>query len=192
MRSSTTSLDVIQIQNPCPESWDEMHGDSRVRFCDHCRLNVYNLSDMSRDEAQALLTAREGRLCVRYYQRRDGGVVTRDCKGGLRKRVMRAATFAASATVALLAGALSALGMSLNPNHCVEGAEQAPPTGWSRLFVHPPVVQSQELMGKIGPRQVQLQPERVKMGEVAPVLMGAVATPAPPSTNPSTQPAPRK
>jgi hypothetical protein len=189
MRSSKTSLDVIQIQNPCPESWEQMHGDSRVRFCDHCRLNVYNLSDMTRAEAEALLGAREGRLCVRYYQRTDGGVITRDCKGGLRKRVVRAATFAASASVALLATALSAMGMSLNPDRCVEGTEQPATTGWSRLFVRPPQARNAEMLGKVGPRQVQAVPEPVKMGEVVPPpVMGMVA----PSTQPATQPAPNK
>jgi hypothetical protein len=165
-----------------------MHGDSRVRFCDHCGLNVYNLSDMTRRDAQTLLAQREGRLCVRYYQRTDGGVITRDCNGGLRKRVVRAATFAASASVALLATALSAAGMSFGPTRCVDGAEQPKPTGWARLFVRPPTVPDVEMIGKVAPRQVQVVPHAVKMGEVAPrAIMGDVFVPA---TQPATQPAP--
>jgi hypothetical protein len=188
MAATKTSLDVIQIQNPCPAAWEEMHGDSQVRFCDHCRLNVYNLSDMTRHEAQTLLEQREGRLCVRYYQRTDGGVVTRDCNGGLRRRVVRAATVAASASIALLATALSAAGMSLGPTRCVDGAEQPKPSGWARLFVRPPIVPNMEMMGKVAPRQVQVVPEAVKMGEVASrPIMGDVFVPA---TQPATQPAP--
>jgi hypothetical protein len=188
MPASKTPLDVLQIRNPCPAAWDEMHGDARVRFCDHCQLNVYNLSDMSRGEAEALVGHHEGRLCVRYFQRTDGGVITRDCKGGLRKRVVRAAMFAASASIALLATALSATGMSLGPSRCVDGAEPAQPKGWSRLFLRPPVIQDVELMGKVSvPRQIQPVPPAAKMGEVAAqAVQGDVMIPA---TQPATQPA---
>jgi hypothetical protein len=60
-----------------------MQGDDKVRFCDQCRLNVYNLSAMSRRQAQDLVRQREGRLCVRFYQRADGTVLTQDCPRGL-------------------------------------------------------------------------------------------------------------
>jgi hypothetical protein len=42
-------------------------------------LNVYNLSEMSQESAEALIAETEGRLCVRFYQRADGTVLTRDC-----------------------------------------------------------------------------------------------------------------
>jgi hypothetical protein len=60
-----------------------MEGDDQVRYCGHCRLNVYNLSDMSTSEAEELIRSREGRLCVRFYQRTDGRVMTKDCPKGL-------------------------------------------------------------------------------------------------------------
>jgi hypothetical protein len=185
MPATKSSLDVIQIQKPCPASWDEMHGDARVRFCDHCRLNVYNLSDMGRGEAEALLAHREGRLCVRFYQRTDGGVITRDCKGGLRRRVVRAATFAASASIALLVTALSASGMSFGTSNCVDGTEPSSPRGWLRLFTHPPV-ESSVVMGKMNVTR------QVKMGEASVrVLQGDVMMPSTqPATQASTQPAP--
>ena len=72
----------LTIASPCPASWDEMKGDERVRFCDECELNVYNLSDMSEEEALKLVEEREGRLCVRFYQRKDGTVLTQDCRVG--------------------------------------------------------------------------------------------------------------
>jgi hypothetical protein len=56
-----------------------MRGDDQVRFCGKCRLNVYNLSGMSRRQAEALLGRSEGRVCVRFYRRPDGTVMTRDC-----------------------------------------------------------------------------------------------------------------
>jgi hypothetical protein len=59
-----------------------MTGDERVRYCPHCRLNVFNLSEMGRTEAEELVAQATGRLCVRYYQRSDGTVMTQDCPGG--------------------------------------------------------------------------------------------------------------
>ncbi len=75
----------LTIASPCPASWDEMKGDERVRFCDECELNVYNLSDMSEEEALKLVEEREGRLCVRFYQREDGTVLTSDCPVGMER-----------------------------------------------------------------------------------------------------------
>ena len=83
------SLEVIEIASPCTASWDAMHGDDRVRFCDQCKLHVYNLSAMSRRDASELVTSREGRLCVQMYRRADGTVITDDC-GRIRKAARRA------------------------------------------------------------------------------------------------------
>src|SRR5262249_37545981 len=58
--------------------------DNRVRFCSLCNLNVYNLSGMSRNEAETLITKTEGRLCVRYYRRADGSILTQNCPVGLK------------------------------------------------------------------------------------------------------------
>jgi len=54
----------------------------RVRHCGECKLNVYNLSEMTQTEAEGLIRKHEGRLCVRYYQRADGTVLTRNCPVG--------------------------------------------------------------------------------------------------------------
>jgi hypothetical protein len=78
----------------------------RVRHCGDCNKNVYNLSQMTRDEAEALLLAKEGRLCVRYFQRKDGTILLKDCTVGVtngRKRKLIAAGAAA-----LLAGGVGA------------------------------------------------------------------------------------
>jgi hypothetical protein len=105
MFQATNALQIIQIASPCSASWEEMQGDERVRFCAHCRLNVYNLSDMPRAEAEALIAEREGQLCVRFYRRRDGTVLTQDCPVGLRAAGRRVLRFAATLT-AILAAAL--------------------------------------------------------------------------------------
>lgn len=59
-----------------------MDGDQRVRFCQQCKLNVYNLSEMTKKDAEDLILEKEGKLCVRFYKRLDGTVLTRDCPLG--------------------------------------------------------------------------------------------------------------
>ena len=50
-----TSLEKLRIANPCPARWEVMEGDDRVRFCQSCKKNVYNLSALQRSEAEALV-----------------------------------------------------------------------------------------------------------------------------------------
>ncbi len=77
-------LHHVQVASPCKADWDQMIGDGRTRFCGQCNLNVYNLSGMTSDEAEGLITRTEGNLCVRFYRRRDGSIITQDCPIGLR------------------------------------------------------------------------------------------------------------
>ncbi|MGB7209118.1 MAG: ankyrin repeat domain-containing protein, partial [Pyrinomonadaceae bacterium] len=59
-------IDAIEVKSPCSESWDEMTGNEKVRFCSHCSKGVNNISEMTRKEAMRLVRRSEGRLCVRY------------------------------------------------------------------------------------------------------------------------------
>jgi len=97
-------VDRLRVASPCRASWDQMSGDDRVRFCDHCNLHVYDISRLSRKEAETLITKTEGRLCARIYRRTDGTVITRDCPVGLRAIRRHVAKLA----VALFAAMLSA------------------------------------------------------------------------------------
>ncbi len=78
------NLDNMAIASPCAASWEDMEGDDRTKHCSSCTKNVYNLSDMTRAEAEALIKEKEGHLCVRFYRRKDGTVITDDCPVGLR------------------------------------------------------------------------------------------------------------
>lgn len=107
MNRFTNPLEQIKIASPCKADWNEMHGDERRRFCGECQLNVYNLSGMSREDAESLLIQSEGRLCVRFYKRADGTVLTKDCPVGwqaLKQRVSKTATAFASLVFGLLSG----------------------------------------------------------------------------------------
>ena len=91
----TNPLDKIKIASPCAANWDEMLGDERKRHCSECKLNVYNLSEMTAREAENLLINSENRVCLRVYRRKDGTVITSDCPVGLaklKKQISRAAT----------------------------------------------------------------------------------------------------
>ena len=109
MSEFDSPLNNIRVASPCPADWDQMYGDSRKRFCGECKLNVYNLSGMTRDEAETLVMNAEGRLCVRFYQRRDGTIITRDCPVGwarVKQRTRLFLTAAASLLMALITGVL--------------------------------------------------------------------------------------
>lgn len=95
-------LQNIRMASPCSADWNTMIGDDRVRHCSQCKLNVYNLSAMSSTEAHDLVAMHEGRLCVRFYHRKDGTVLTRNCPVGLKvvmKRLSRVAGVALSAVM---------------------------------------------------------------------------------------------
>jgi hypothetical protein len=76
-------LDKIKVAAPCTADWRHMYGDERVRFCGQCSQNVYNLSALTREQAEDLILRHEGRLCVRFYQRKDGTVLINNCPVGL-------------------------------------------------------------------------------------------------------------
>lgn len=85
MKTQQNFLDAIDIATPCDASWEGMPGDDQMRFCGLCELNVYNLSGMSREEAQQVILEKEGKVCVRFLRRVDGTVLTQDCPVGLAK-----------------------------------------------------------------------------------------------------------
>jgi hypothetical protein len=108
-------LDQIQIASPCHMRWEDMDrigedGD-RTRHCRECSLNVHNISDMTRDEAERFL--RESlcgsraddpahRVCGSFFQRDDGTILTKDCPVGLaaiREKARRTVSRALAATV---------------------------------------------------------------------------------------------
>ena len=103
MKNYANPLDNVKIASPCSANWNEMFGDERKRFCAECKLNVYNLSDMTQSEAENFLINSEGRVCIKFYRRADGTVLTKDCPVGW-ARVKRKISRTATAAFALIAG----------------------------------------------------------------------------------------
>jgi len=186
-------LENIRIATPCSADWDDMSGDDRVRFCGKCEKNVYNLSAMSRDEGERLMREKEGRLCVRLYQRADGTVITNDCPVGVRRARLRARVWAsvsgAAASVALVLGLF---GGRARADLTVDGKKitgDKKPEVQVRVMggavaIHEPE-KHPPLMGKVAlpPQQTKKQPEQPKgnqpqvvTGEPMPI-MGDVAAP---------------
>jgi hypothetical protein len=79
-----------------------MLGNDRVRFCDQCNLNVYNLSALPKRDAERLIMSTEGRLCVRFYRRADGTILTQNCPTGLRALKRRVTRLASGVMTAVL------------------------------------------------------------------------------------------
>jgi hypothetical protein len=98
-------LSNLRLGYACPERWDDMVGDDRVRDCGSCKRQVFNLSEMTRAEAEALLATHGLKPCVRFYRRPDGTVMTRDCPTGelrdRRRLAVVASSLAAGATLAI-------------------------------------------------------------------------------------------
>jgi hypothetical protein len=111
--ANTIALHRIDIASPCTASWDKMTGDNRVRHCGDCNKNVFNLSAMPEAEAAALLASNDsGQLCVRFYRRADGTLMTSDCgaspRAAARQAWRKLPGVAGLAFMALSAGACSA------------------------------------------------------------------------------------
>ncbi|HEX8250082.1 MAG TPA: hypothetical protein VF599_18050 [Pyrinomonadaceae bacterium] len=109
MQKFTNPLDKIKIAAPCAANWDEMFGDERRRFCSACKLNVYNLSEMTREEAENFLINSEGRVCLRIFRRADGSVITQNCPVGwqaLKRKASRAASAALAMMITIFSGIL--------------------------------------------------------------------------------------
>ena len=123
---SQLELEQLQIATPCPMSWDEMEGNDAVRFCSKCSLNVYNIAQMNRAEAEALVNETEGRVCLRLFRRSDGTIITRDCPVG-RRTLKRQVLTLVSAVVGVFfivgIGALASAGI-------IAQREWSPTSNW--------------------------------------------------------------
>ena len=110
MARFNSPLDHVKVAAPCSADWDSMIGNDRARFCGQCNLNVYNLSSMTKSEAESFVASGEGRLCVRFYRRADGSILTDNCPVGLRK-IRRRLSYIRKAVTASVLTFLAGLGV---------------------------------------------------------------------------------
>lgn len=111
-------LDNLRVATPCRASWADMVGDDRSRHCGDCNKQVFNISGMTRADAEALLSG-GNTPCVRYFQRADGTILLADCTVGKKRRRRRLAVVAAGA----MAVASGAAYWKLRSSHAEEHEE---------------------------------------------------------------------
>ena len=141
-KQSLPTLDQVRVASPCNASWDEMLGDERVRFCVSCEKNVYNLSAMPREDAERLLQERIGKeLCVRFYQRADGTILTEDCPVGVKKKRRKKLALAVAGAGAMAFAATSMLSLRTTQGSPVMGG-MAAPKRWTRSIRSRPRLRS--------------------------------------------------
>ena len=117
-------LKNVVVNNPCSVGWESMEGNSKVRFCNQCKMNVHNLSNMSEKEAAGVVARRKNeRTCVFMYKQADGMVVTDNCPVQVREIRNRIRGYAASALIALTwswalgASAQGLVGAAVDPRY---------------------------------------------------------------------------
>ena len=103
-------LELVQVQEPCTVPWSSMKGDERIRRCELCRKDVYNLSGMTRAQAELLLDGSQEKLCVRMVRRADGTVMTSDCTRDRTRALRRAARRSMAFGLAMAAAVAGVLG----------------------------------------------------------------------------------
>lgn len=115
-RDKNQFLDSLRVASPCSASWETMNGDDRVRFCELCNLHVYNIAQLTRNEAASLFANTKGRICARLYRRTDGTIITKDCPVGLRAIRRRVATLTGAIFATVLSLGATAFGQRQSAN----------------------------------------------------------------------------
>lgn len=170
----------IRVATPCRADWNEMTGDERVRHCARCDKDVFNLSDMSREQAERLIIERRGDLCARYYQRQDGTILLADCSVGLRQK--RATRVLAAGAAALLAGTGGA-GAFLQLSHRASIAP-APPAPDEPLMGRMAVVQPEAPPPPAPPDVREIKGQMIAPPEEHQLIQGDISIdPEPPIDN---------
>lgn len=95
-------LKNLTIPSPCSADWNSMKGNDQVRFCEHCELSVHNLSQMTRHQAERLVSRSNGRLCVQFVPDANGTPLLAQAGMKLHRISRRASRIAAGAFTATL------------------------------------------------------------------------------------------
>ena len=172
MSTTKIPLDLISVASPCTAPWDAMSGDDTTRFCGQCSQYVYNLSEMSQADAEALIEQQEGKLCIRFYKRSDGTMMTKDCPVGWRA-IKRRVVLVGGAAVAVFVAAFGmltfgAFAASVRGNGR-GGVELVNPITRIRdMMFPPPVCVMGEAPIRVAPQPVNDPPPNLIMGKMCP------------------------
>lgn len=191
MSTQFIALEDVRVASPCQADWNKMDGDAQARFCGSCAKHVYNLSSMTRAEAEQLVTEKEGQLCVRFYQRADGTMLTSDCNVGVAAFSMklRDARFSPLRLVAVAACAVAALLPASVRAQAADAMQRMPLISKIARCVAPQRTAGvPQIMGDIAPSATPMPtPQKPKatrqlMGKI--VVPHAASTSKPPTVTP--------
>src|SRR5262245_2420756 len=112
MSAKKRKLDQLHVVSPCSTGWDRMSGDEKKRFCSECNKFVYDFSQMTRRQVEAIVSVHRGRMCARITRRPDGSLVTLEAPP-VDPIVARRASPVVNATLAAILG-LSVPASALN------------------------------------------------------------------------------
>jgi hypothetical protein len=165
-------LDQVRVASPCNADWNEMLGDDRVRFCLSCDKNVFNLSAMSREDAEDLLRERLGNdLCIRFYQRADGTILTQDCPTGVKRKRRKKLALAVAGAGAMAAAAAT---MFVKSTCTTQGA--VPVAGGAMYLDESTLEMGAPMPLPVGTRGPEVAPDPVRPVESPPAKMGKRVT----------------
>jgi hypothetical protein len=118
-------LDQLQVVSPCSTGWDRMSGDEKKRFCSECNKFVYDFSQMTRRQVEAIVSIHRGRMCARITRRPDGSLLTLETPPA-HPIVARRASPVVNATLAAILGLgppANALNVDVSAVRLVAGAD---------------------------------------------------------------------
>jgi hypothetical protein len=162
---SQAILPKTKIAAPCHARWEDMAGDERSRFCAQCDKRVYNFSRMSPEEISQFILDREGRACVRFYQRTDGTMLLENCPVGT-ERLIRRVKIAVCSTIALFVFGMTALLANIKQQSRIEAVSRVELLWDDALW---------KIKGWLGIQR-------------PPIMMGIMCVPPAPTTNAPTLP----
>ena len=180
--SRTNVLHRIEIPSPCTASWDKMTGSETVRHCGDCNKSVFNLSAMPEAQAAALIAENAGgELCVRFYRRADGTVMTSDCgtsaRAATRRTLRKLPGLAGSALLAVslaACGAADAVSAGPDGTPVKTQADVAPPEATAGLAFIP--VMGEPAVPPPSP-ETESSTAQVESTDTLPIIMGKPMAP---------------
>jgi hypothetical protein len=71
---------------PCASQWDSMTGSGRIKFCQQCKLQVYDFATTEMPEAKEMIFKQEGKENFLLFKRKDSKFLTSDCPVGVKRK----------------------------------------------------------------------------------------------------------
>lgn len=78
-------VDSKKLVQRCPWRWND-DSTTRFRYCETCKLQVYNFDGLELPQAEALILIRENKSDATLYKRADGKFMTQDCPVQVKRR----------------------------------------------------------------------------------------------------------